>query len=366
MFTLKFKVRNRATVTDFLVYRDMRYAITFLLSLLILGACQQGSDKENTGNNTSQRQSYQQPGSTMDSINKLLSNDKYNAELLAIRAKLHLAAKNIDAARNDINVANTIDTNVAVLREARGEMAYLLNRSRLAREEWEACLKLDPKNTNCLMRLTELYIAVQEYDRALELVNRLIDIDSDDPQAYFMKGIIVRDKYRDTTLALQYFQNAVDLKQDYIDALDMMGVLLAARGDTLAKYYYQRILEQQPNRDDIYYKLGIFYMNQEETNRALEAYTKATQINPRNSEAYYSMGYMHINLKDYQTARDLFSKSIQAADRNYRAYYGRGYAHEMLGDVLNAQKDYRKAIEILPMYTPAQEALARVNRTINR
>ncbi len=345
----------------------MRYAYTFLLLSLIVVGCRQNSNQpENTGEEKPRNEykAFQQPSSTMDSINKLIENDKYNAELLGIRAKLHLAAQNMEAARNDINVANNIDTNVAVLREARGEMAYMLNKSRIAKQEWEACIRIDPENANCLMRLTELYIAVQNYDRALELVNRLIDIDSDDPQAYFMKGIIVRDKYQDTTLALQYFQNAVDIKQDYIDALDMLGVLLAARGDTLAKYYYQRILDQRPNRDDIYYKLGVYYMNQGETNRALEAYTKAIQINPRNTEAYYSMGYINIQLQDYARARDLFSKSIQASDRNYRAYYGRGYSFEMLGDVLNAQKDYRKALEILPVYSPAREALERVNRSL--
>ncbi len=346
----------------------MRYILVFIvLTTFIVGCGPKGSEengngkKENTGAvNTGQ------PSSTLDSVNQLLANDKYNAKLLAIRANLYLAAQNVESAKNDINLANTIDTNVAVLREARGELAYMMNRNAKARMEWEKCIKLEPENVTCLMRLTELYIALQNYDRALELVNRLIDIDSDDPQAYFMKGIIVRDKYQDTTLALQYFQNAVDLKQDYIDALDMMGVMLAARGDTLAKYYYQRILDQQPNRDDIYYKLGVYYMNRGEVNRALEAYTTATKINPRATEAYYSMGYMHIELKQYQKARELFTKSIQADSRNYRAFYGRGFAFEMLGDVINAKKDYRQVLEMLPMHKPAAEALARVNRTMNQ
>ncbi len=348
----------------FLVLYSMRYILALLVFATALAGCNQNEDSNKKASDQTNTQQVGQPSSTMDSINKLLANDKYNAKLLGIRANLYLAAQNVDAAKNDINLANTIDTNVAVLREARGELAYMMNRNQVAKTEWEKCIKLEPENATCLMRLTELYIIIQNYDRALELVNRLIDIDSDDPQAYFMKGIIVRDKYKDTTLALQYFQNAVDIKQDYYDALDMLGVLLAARGDTLAKYYYQRILDQQPSRDDIYYKLGVYYMNRGEINRALEAYTKATKLNPRATEAYYSMAYIHIELKQYQQARDLFTKSIQANDRNYRAYYGRGYAFEMLGDVLNAKKDYQKVLEMLPMHQPSAEALARVNRTI--
>lgn len=351
----------------FLVLYDMRHTLILVLLAIGLWSCQSPEESGTSkGSNNTSTSTQGQPKSTMDSINRLLVNDKYNPKLLAMRAKLHLSSENIESARNDINVANTIDTNVAELREARGEMAYMFNRSQLARNEWEACIKLDPKSKTCLMRLTELYIAVRNFDRALELVNKLIDLDSDDPQAYFMKGIIVRDKYQDTTLALQYFQNAIDLKQDYIDALDMMGVLLAARGDTLAKFYYQRILSQQPRRDDIYYKLGVYYMNRNETNRALEAYTEATKINSRNSEAYYSMGFMHVELKDYQKARDYFTRSIQVSQSNYRAYYGRAYTYEMLGDVMNAKEDYTKALEILPMHKPSVESLARVNRTINK
>lgn len=365
----KFEVRNRATVTDFFSFISMRYTLFAILISGLIG-CQSAeenkettnSSKESTTDGPGQDPAYQQPATTMDSINRLIANDQYNAKLLAIRAKLHLAASNIPAARNDINVAMNVDTNVAVLREAKGELEYMLNHSSRAREEWETCLRLEPNNKDCLMRLTELYIAVQDYDRALELVNRLLDTDDDDAQAYFMKGIIVRDKYQDTALALQYFQNAIDLKQNYYEAMDMMGVMLAARGDTMAKFYYQRILNDQPRRDDIYYKLGVYYMNREETNRALEAYTKAIKINPMNANAYYSMGYIHIELKDYTKARELFTKAINSADRNFRAYYGRGYCYEMLGDVINAKKDYREAIDILPMYKPAQEALARVNR----
>jgi tetratricopeptide (TPR) repeat protein len=363
---LKFKVRNQATVADFLVLYSMKYLLAFFTIATLTVSCGTDNTTDSTTQNEPQETVATQPRSKMDSINKLIENDKYNPKLLAIRANLHLAAQNVNAAKNDINLANTIDTNVALLREARGELAYMMNRNPIARIEWEKCIKLEPENVTCLMRLTELYIALQNYDRALELVNRLIDVNSNDAQAYFMKGIIVRDKYRDTTLALQYFQNAVDLKQDYVDALDMMGVMLAAKGDTLAKYYYQRILAQQPRRDDIYYKLGVYYMNRGETNRALEAYTKATQINPRATEAFYSMAYMHVELRQFQKARDLFTKSIQADDRNYRAYYGRGYAFEMLGDVMNAKKDYQKVLDMLPMHQPSAEALARVNRTINQ
>lgn len=345
----------------------MKNIFLTLFTIVLLSSCgnqptEAESTSENQQKNGQLETTQHTPRTALDSVNQLVSNDPLNAEKLAIRAKVYLKQNNVTAARADINKAFSIDSNVAVVREARGELHYMVNRGPAAIQDWEACVKLDPENINCLQSLSELYIALQNYDRAMEMVNRQLTIDDKDPQAYFMKGIIVRDKLNDTALALQYFQNAVDLKQDYIDALDMLGVTLANRGDTLAPFYYQRILEYQPNRYDIYYKLGAYYMKQHEENRALESFTKAVQINPADAESYFSMGYINLELSQYANARDYFTKAINARDRNYKAYYGRGYSFEMLGDVLNAQKDYQKAIEILPMYTPAQEALARVKQ----
>lgn len=346
----------------FLVLTPMKKILLALIAFALLWSCQ-NQPSSTTGEDaqaTDQSATQKRPTNLLDSINELVANDPLNAEKLALRAKVYLSSNNPQAALHDINKALAIDSNVAVLREANGEYYFMINRGRAAQKEWEACIKLDPENSNCLMKLGELYIAVKNYERALEMINRQLDIDNKDAQAYFMKGIVVRDKYNDTALALQYFQNAVDLKQDFVDALDMLGVTLSYRGDTLAPFYYKRILEYQPNRYDIYYKLGAYYMNQNQENRALEAFTNAVQINPADAESYYSMGYIHLQLRQFAQARDLFTQSINARDRNYKAYYGRGYSFEMLGDVINAQKDYKKAIEILPMYTPAKEALARV------
>ena len=340
----------------------MKKILFALISLAIFTNCQNQPDKQtpDSGDAAAQNKSQQAPKTPLDSINQLVANDPMNPEKLALRAKVYLSANNVAAARNDINKAYSIDSNVAVVREARGELHFMRNKGRAAQADWEACIKIDPNNSNCLLKLGELYIAVKNYERALEMVNRQLEIDNKDARAYFMKGIIVRDKYQDTALALQYFQNAVDLKQDFIDALDMLGVTLANRGDTLAPFYYNRILEYQPSRWDIYYKLGAYYMSQNEENRALESFTKAVQINPADAESYYSMGFIHLELRQFAQARDLFTSSINARERNYKAYYGRGYSWEMLGDVMNARKDYEKALEILPMYTPAREALERV------
>jgi tetratricopeptide (TPR) repeat protein len=343
----------------------MRYSISLALVLFILFSCKTESSNEKPKAVSPVKTGIEKVQAKepvvlhpLDSLTLQIREEGATTKLLLERARLYLAYQNINAARQDIDQIMKLDSGLAEIHELRGEVHYMLNQTRQARDEWDECLQIDPQNSVCLMRLAELLIAAQNYDRALKLVNRQLEIDNNDAQAYFAKGIIVRDHYQDTALALQYYQNAIDLDQGYYEAIDMMAVTLTAMNDTLAKFYYNRMLEMRPNDAKTYYKLGVYYMNQGEINRALEAYSKAIQLNPRDADSYYNLAYMHVELQQYSKAREYFNQAIRFEDRNYKAYYGRGFTFEVVGDIANARKDYEKALEILPIYKPAGEALA--------
>lgn len=303
--------------------------------------------------------------SPIDSLTAILRKNPNDAEAFVARAEKYLAIKSYQAAAGDIFNAMQIDSNSAQVRNLKGQLNYLQNKTRLARDEWEKCTKMDSENIDCRLRLSELYYAVQTYERALVLVNEVIALDPNNFGAFYFKGLLIRDSKQDTTLALQYFQKSIDLNPNFINGLDMMGVTLATAGDTFAKFYYARVLSIDPNRDDIYYKLGVFYMEQDEINKALENYTKALSLNPRNSDAHYSLGFIHIQLKQYSDAKKYFSRAIDTRSQNYKAYYGRGFCFEQLGDVINAKRDYQKSLDASPVFKPAKEALDRVQLSID-
>ncbi len=346
----------------------------FTILIFCLAIFQSCEDPSETANPPKKEQTILKPDSVpalqgkkspIDSLNAILKADPNNSEAYLARAEKFLNIKSFRAAAADIFNAMQIDSNSAQARNLKGQLNYIQNKSGDAKKEWEKCVQLDPDNVECRMRICELYIAVHDYDNALRLTDEAIKIDPNAHIPYFYKGMIIRDSRRDTALALQFFQKSVDLSPNFIEGLDMMGVMLASIGDTFAKYYYHRILDIDPSRDDIYYKLGVFYMNRNMTNLALENYFDAIRVNPKNADAYYSIGFIHIQLKQLSQAKDYFSKAIQYQVHNYKAYYGRAYCLEQLGDISNARKDYRMALDANPVYDPAKEGLARVNAAIN-
>jgi len=345
----------------------------FLASSLVLIACQ---NPESNPSDSNQEQANSQdslapPSPTVastssptDSLDAVIAQEPNNLEALTERGRQRLQRNNVNGALLDFQRVAEVDSMYAPMLLHLGELRMLRNQSRAARNAWTNCAKSDPEAIDCRINLAKLHASIQNYEPALKYLNELIEIDEYYAPAYLYKGIVIRDSKQDTNLAIQYFQKATEVDQDYVEALDLMGVSLASMGDTLAQYYYKRLLEIQPNNADVWYKLGIHYMNIDEINRAIEAYTKATTINPKHADAYYNLGYIFtVMVPDYREALSYYSKSLKAKpENNYKAHYGRGYAFEMLGDVINAEKEYRKTLALLPIHKPAKDGLDRINR----
>lgn len=299
----------------------------------------------------------------IDSLSLLIAEEPKNIDALVSRGNAYIDNKNPAYARADADAAFFLDSTRKDVLLLRGDVNYVLNQTRRSRDMWEKCSALFPKDTECRLRIAELYMAIKDLDNALKYLNEVLDIDERNANALFMKGVVIRDRNQDTTLALQYIQRAIDVKDgNYIEALDMMGTILSWKNDPMAIQYFKNAIALNPNRDDLYLKLGLSYANIEEYNAALEAYEKALQLNPRNDEVHFNIGFINISLQNYDLAIDNFNKAIDLKEMNVKAIYGRAFAYEMRGDVMNAAKDYQTCLGMFPDYEPAKIGLQRIQR----
>lgn len=329
-----------------------------LLLMFVLWSCS-GPGSENTNREVEQTDSHKTP---VDSLTALIERYPDNAIYLAERASLYLDNRKYKEALEDIDKAWLLDSNHIRVQLIRGDVYYVLNRTRASRDSWQRCVEQDPDNETCRMRLAELYLAVKDLEAALEHLKVILEKNKTNANAHFMMGVVIRDLYGDTDRALLSIQRALEIREDYLDALDMMGVLLTAKGDPLAIKYLQNALSYAPDRHDLLYKLGYAYMRFGKFNDAMDMFTKATIIDPNDEQSYFNMGYIHVETKNYQIARDYFDKAIKANPSSFKAYYGRGYTNELLGNVKGAIEDYTHALTLNPDYEPASESLKRLGR----
>ena len=343
---------------------------TWIFSLFILGlaACNGGGETPSATSTPDSTATvpaagmYKTGDRPLDSLNALLASDPQNARNLAARARIYLNRKDTRNAMADASGARNLDSNSAFVQLVWGEVNFVINRTRLSRDAWQRCIEIDPKNTDCRLKLAELYLAVALYDEAMQQVNKVIELDPTNNTAYYMKGVLIRDKVKDTALAISYFQKAADLNNNDVDALEMLGILYANKKNPLAEAYYRRAIALQPNRADLYFDLGVYFMAIKDWNGALENYTKAVQLKPDYNDALFNLGYIHIELKAWDQARKNFTDAIRANPRDYKSYYARGYCFEAVGDVMNARRDYEESLKYADRYPPSMEGLDRLNR----
>jgi len=81
---------------------------------------------------------------------------------------------------------------------------------------------------------------------------------------------------------------------------------------------------------------------------AIEAFTKAVELNPKDAAAYYNQGLAFDELGKYEEALDEYHASIKLDPKLAISYVGRGNAYYKLKKYEKALKDYDKAIELKP------------------
>jgi len=312
--------------------------------------------------NAEELQSNQNP--VLDSLNLYLINQPNSVEALNARFKEYVKQKNLRYALADAEAAYYLDSlNPDVLMNW-GEIHYFFNKTRVSRDAWQTCAKLDPQNIDCRLKLAELYHVVSEFEKSLKMAREVIAIDGQNATAYLIIGLDYRDGIFDTVSALKNIQKAIDLKQDYFDAIEHAALLYTYMKNPLADAYFVRLIELQPNNYLVHYNRGLYFYKVEEWNRALESLTHAQQLNPTDPEVYMTLGMVHLKIKANMEAKELFTQAIKysPSGANYRAYYGRGYAYEMMGDIGNARKDYIQARSFNPTHEPTKIALERIAR----
>ncbi|GAB5556632.1 MAG: hypothetical protein SchgKO_08450 [Schleiferiaceae bacterium] len=293
----------------------------------------------------------------LDSLTSWIFEHPTDTKALNLRAIEYLNKKNIKYALADAQTALSLDSTNAQYWDTWAEVNMVFNKTRISRDSWLRCIELDPQSIDCRLSLAKLYTTVGEYEDSEILLKEAMAINPNNEKIYMIQATNLLSLQADTVNAIRMAQKAIDINPDFWEAIDMVAVLYASQKDPLAVSYYKRLIEIDSTRADIYYKLGFYYMKNQEWNESIEAYLEATKYNPADPEPFFSLGYVHMQLGDYRNAIEYFSRAINVQEINHRAYYGRGYAYQKLGDVTKAEADYRKALEYNPQHKPSSQAL---------
>ena len=120
-------------------------------------------------------------------------------------------------------------------------------------------------------------------------------------------------------------------------------LLLDDRGDSKAKDFYLKSIEEGDSIADSYCNLGIIESQIGNSTKAIDCFTKCLKENPRHFEAHYNLANLYAELGNLTLAKVHYQISIEL-----EPYFPN--AHFNLGLTLAMNKEIKEAIQSLSAY----------------
>ena len=353
-------------------------------------------------------------GDALSSVNKAIklvpkADKEWLVFAYAIRAQIYLTLTDTIKAMNDLATAIKTDPAGEMPLNLRGQLYYEMGEYDKSDADYRQLLEADESSSAGLMGLVRNASKREDYETAVSLLDRIINLYPYDGRAYSWRA--------GNYIELKKYNEAVD---DYIKALELkdyaarFGItLLDDAVVPLMKVKLKVKAQREPNNPYWPYLLGLlleskkqyaeaaqYYLNANELNasstyldraancygglgnfpKTIELLTKAQNLDPSNTNlisslatAYGEAGMLKECLEEWQRFLDLcpddgwayyhkgsieddyfmteqaiedYSMCIMLSPYFYYAYYGRGEMYQRQGKTELAKADYEKVIEL--------------------
>lgn len=108
---------------------------------------------------------------------------------------------------------------------------------------------------------------------------------------------------------------------------------------------YEDILRNFPNSFVALNSVGVEYMLQDNTEKALYYLNKSIQVSPQNYKGFYNRGLLYLKNQQPELAIKSFDESLKIYDYT-KAYVGRGSAQHLTGNIPKAMADAKHVLAI--------------------
>ena len=211
--------------------------------------------------------------------------------------------------------------------------------------------------------------ARQEYLQGRDLSERLLGQES---LQHFDKALSIDPDFASAELArannsptakefFEHQKKAVSLTDKTSDGekLLIFANEAGANGDAAKqKDSLEKLVAAYPNDERAQFALANYYFGQQDIEKAIEHYKKATEIAPKYSPPYNVLGYAYRQKEDYSDAEQTFKKYIELIPNDPNPYDS--YAELLLkvGRFEDSIAQYHKALSIDPHFVPSHFGLA--------
>lgn len=347
----------------------MRVFIIVIAALWFLVSCGNSSTEVVT-NPLDSADSVQNP---VDLLNAEIRSNPNSANGYYKRSAYYEEQGELEKAKQDLNLCINMSPELGIYYLAKSRICYKQGLIEQAELYAKAAKQRDSQLKEAYLMLGKIYLGIPNFDGAIAELDSALMIDKFYADSYFYKGMTFA-RAGDTLRAVSSFQTAVQQDPDMYKAYLELAMLYEkneSEDRKLALEYYDNALAIAPESIEALLAKGKFCQDNGMIPEAFISYSKIIDIDNTFEVAFHNRGYLNILLyedggsADYNDSIMLagvndFSNAIKLNSNYVQAYHNRGLCFETLGDVVAAKLDYATALKIDQTFVPSQQGLDRL------
>lgn len=208
----------------------------------------------------------------------------------------------------------------------------------------------DPENASLLFARGQYFYDTENYEKAIEDLEKAIKIDSIQPDYYHL----LSDAYMDSAksrYAIQTMKNLIDRFPERVPSLLKLAELFF-----IVKEYdnsistINSILYLSPGNPDAYFLLGVNFKEMGKLNEAKNSLLTSVENNPEDIDAWLQLGQVAELQKD-TAALTFYSNALHVDSTSIEALHHIAFFYQNNGKTPKALETYRKMSIMNPNYT---------------
>ena len=225
------------------------------------------------------------------------------------------------------------------------------------------------------------YLALERFDEALAMLDEVLRIQPDDPEAIYSRGVTCAcaSRFPEAIAAFElYKRNWPQLAHQHNVQHSLRTLRRIESGKIPPGSYLLENLQEQithnldvgdfthieskgrrmialvPERSEGYFAMGLAYLEQKRYSEALEAFQVAHLRDPGDEPTLYNMGYAYLQSDQPELAIPWLERTLRREPKNQAAMHQMGVACERLEHREDAIRWWKRALKVDPNYEPAR------------
>ncbi|HEX3998080.1 MAG TPA: tetratricopeptide repeat protein [Pirellulales bacterium] len=222
-------------------------------------------------------------------------------------------AKKYEAALADVDTLLKIGTQAKrpQLHIARGALLFELKRNDEAMHSFDQAIRLEPGSADPYVQRARIRAELKDNKGAIEDLNTALQLEPDNLWALLTRARVYQES-GDLKHAKEDIDSALKNRPGDVEALELRAALFAKEkkyGDAIKDL--EELTKIAPNNPELNLQLGLFYMADKQSHKAIEKFNIALAADSKNETTYAERGSAYLNLGKHAEAIHDYEQALK-------------------------------------------------------